>query len=1177
MRLNKIRLAGFKSFVDPTTVLLPSNLTGVVGPNGCGKSNVIDAVRWVMGELSARHLRGESMADVIFNGSSSRKPVGAASVELVFDNADGKIGGAYASYSEVALKRVVARDGASSYFINGGRCRRKDITQLFLGTGLGSRSYAIIEQGMISRVVEARADDMRAFIEEAAGISLYKERRRETESRIADTRENLARVQDLRDEVDKQIRHLQRQAAAARRYQEMRARERLLSAELLALRLREIDSGAAVQDEATRRCDLIMQQELAQQRSLEAALEKQREFHGQLGVDLGRVQARCYELGAEVTRTEENIRYTSELRNRHRTDLAQTGVSLAEVAAQIRADSERMAQLQAQIAALAPELATLRSAEQRSTDSLGAADSQWSDWQLRWEQFNGELGAARQSSEVESARIEQLESQLLRLQAQVDRLTGERESLQQQHERAPLESLSAREQAAGEHATNMEQSLAAALAQMHSLRTAQHEAEGRLDQLRAVREHSHAELTALEALQQAALGERDPGAADWLQGFGERSGQGALARVAALLTVEAGWEQAVETVMGDYLEALCVGDLDLLGDELQKLDSGNLSFIELDQPADGHAPAATAHAGGTLAERARGPEAVLARLAGVRTCDSLAQALRRRRSLQAGESLITPAGEWLGRNWLRLRRGVDPHAGVLERTQRLKSLASEHQQAQSGVHEAEVALELLRSQVMAAEQRREAAQAQIQHTHREHGELRAQLGALQARLDEANLRRLRLEGDHGEVSAELERARAGLESARRTYQGALEQLQRLDERLPALNAERDGHRERSAQARETAQAAQLALRDALIRHESRRSALESMQESAARLLEQRSQLTLRFDSLTLELADGDAPVIELQTRLQGALDRRLELETDLATARQSVEDAERELRSLEQRRQGAEERVSTARADLDSARLAAQESRVRRESLLEQFAQTLCNLEEVSAALLLEANVSDWEARLVEVRADIERLGPVNLAAIDELAQQNERKSYLDRQYNDVNDALNTLEEAMRRMDRETRTRFEDTFNRINTGLKDKFPRLFGGGHAYLELVGDDPLAAGVTVMARPPGKRNSTISQLSGGEKALTAVALVFSIFDLNPAPFCLLDEVDAPLDEHNVGRFCDIVREMSSQVQFIFITHNKATMELASQLVGVTMNEPGVSRLVSVDVDEAVRLAAV
>jgi chromosome segregation protein len=1173
MRLNKIRLAGFKSFVDPTTVLLPSNLTGVVGPNGCGKSNVIDAVRWVMGELSARHLRGESMADVIFNGSSSRKPVGTASVELVFDNADGKLGGAYASYSEVALKRVVSRDGTSNYFINGGRCRRKDITQLFLGTGLGSRSYAIIEQGMISRVIEARADDMRAFIEEAAGISLYKERRRETEGRIADTRENLARVQDLRDEVDKQIRHLQRQAASARRFQEMRARERLMSAELLALRLREIDSGAAVHDEATRRCELIMQQELAEQRAHEAALEKQREFHSQLGVELARVQARFYELGAEVTRTEENIRYTTELRARHRSDLAQTGVSLTEVGAQIVTDTERMAQLQAQIAALEPTLTTLRDAEQQAGESLRAADAQLADWQQRWEQFNGELGAARQSSEVEAARIEQLESQLLRLQGQADRLAGEHGTLQQQQASVSLSELGAREQAAGEHAANMEQVLASALAAMQALRTAQHGAETQLEQLRSVRESSRAELMSLEALQQAALGERDPAAASWVEGYAGRSGQGALARAASVLSVDAGWEQAVETVLGDYLEALCVTDLDVLGDELQKIERGNLTFIELES-ATRSGPAAD---GGTLAERARGPAAIVARLTGVRACDSLAQALLSRRTLDSGESLITRAGEWVGRDWLRLRRGVDPHAGVLERAQRLKSLALEHDQAHSGLREAETRLESLRTQVLAAEQRREAAQVQIQHAHREHGGLRAQLGALQARHDETNLRRLRVEGDLGEVNAELERARAGLDSARLTLQGALEQQRQLDERQPGLVAERDEHRERAASARDMAQNAQLALRDALIRHESRRSTHESMLETATRLIEQRSQLTVRFDTLTAELADGDAPVIELQTRLQGALDRRVELASDLNTSRQSAVDAEGELRSLDQRRSAAEERVSAARSDLDTARLAAQESRVRRESLVEQFAQTLCNLEEITAALLAEASVADWEAKLVDVRADIERLGPVNLAAIEELAQQSERKVYLDRQYGDVNDALTTLEEAMRRMDRETRSRFEDTFNRINAGLKDKFPRLFGGGHAYLELTGDDPLAAGVAVMARPPGKRNSTISQLSGGEKALTAVALVFSIFDLNPAPFCLLDEVDAPLDEHNVGRFCDIVREMAGQVQFIFITHNKSTMELASQLLGVTMNEPGVSRLVSVDVDEAVRLAAV
>ena len=1170
MRLSKIRLAGFKSFVDPTTVQFPSNLTGVVGPNGCGKSNVIDAVRWVMGELSARHLRGESMADVIFNGSSSRQAIGTASVELVFDNADGKIGGAYAGYAEVSLKRVVARDGSSSYFINGGRCRRKDITQLFLGTGLGSRSYAIIEQGMISRVIEARADDMRAFIEEAAGISLYKERRRETEGRIADTRENLARVQDLRDEVDKQIRHLQRQAATARRYQEFRSRERTLNAELLALRMRELDGGAAVQDVATRAAELIMQQELAEQRSCEAALEKQREFHGELGAALGVVQARYYELGADVTRTEENIRYTSELRNRHRQDLAQTTSTLAEVGAQIVTDQERVAQLQAEIAALAPERATLAAGEQAAAEALAAAETQFTDWQERWEGFNRELGAARQGSGVETARIEQLDGQLLRLQTQADRLALEHEAVGRQQAGAALDELLQSETEAGQRAEALEERLGKLLAAAQELRGEQRETEQRLEELRSRRDRARAELMSLEALQQAALGEKDPSAAAWLESFGKRSGHGAPTRVAAALAVDSGWEHAVETVLGDYLEAVCVGDLDQLADELQRLERGSVSFLET-------AGAGSAGLAGTLAARTHGPEAALAMLTKVHTCDTLAQALRERRHLQPGESLVTPTGEWLGRDWLRLRRGCDPHAGVLERAQRLKVLGSECEAANAGLQAAEAALNALRAQAQDTERARDAAQAQIQSAHREHGELRAQLGAMQARLNEAQLRRMRLEGDRDEVESELARARAGLAQARAAHGAALGALQQLDVRLPLLTDEREQHRERTAAARATAQGAQLALRDVLIRHESRRSTLDSMLATAARLIEQRAQLVQRYEALTAELADGDAPIHELQTRLQAALDRRLEVEADLANARQTLEDADLELRSLEQRRLGAEGRVAAARQDMDTARMQAQESRVRRESLAEQFAQTRCDLAEITAALAAEAVVADWETRLAEVRADIERLGSVNLAAIEELTQQSERKNYLDRQYTDVNDALTTLEDAMKRMDKETRARFEDTFNRVNAGLKEKFPRLFGGGHAYLELVGDDPLAAGVAVMARPPGKRNSSISQLSGGEKALTAVALVFSIFDLNPAPFCLLDEVDAPLDEHNVARFCDIVREMSGRVQFIFITHNKTTMEMASQLLGVTMNEPGVSRLVSVDVDAAVRLAAV
>jgi chromosome segregation protein len=1176
MRLSKIRLAGFKSFVDPTTVLLPSNLTGVVGPNGCGKSNVIDAVRWVMGELSARHLRGESMADVIFNGSSSRQPIGTASVELVFDNGDGKIGGAYANYAEVSLKRVVARDGSSNYFINGGRCRRKDITQLFLGTGLGSRSYAIIEQGMISRIIEARADDMRAFIEEAAGISLYKERRRETEGRIADTRENLARVQDLRDEVDKQIRHLQRQAAAARRYQDLRARERTLTAELLALRMRELDSGATVQDTATRSAELVMQQELAEQRACEAALEKQREFHDELGTKLSGVQGRYYELGAEVTRTEENIRYTTELRTRHREDLAQTSVALAEVGAQILTDQQRVAQLQAEIAVLTPELEALRAAEHGAVAALAAADTQFADWQGRWEIYNRELGGARQGSEVEAARIEQLDSQLLRLKSQADRLAVEHEAVGRAQDGTALQELATHEAAAARHASALEARLAAALADSQQLRGQQQETEQRLEELRRRRDQVRAEFLSLEAVQQAALGEKESGVSAWLEGFSRRSGQPEFARLAAELTVDSGWERAVETVLGDYLEAVCVRDLNELGEELQLLERGSLGFLETTEIGSEGEDAAIVR-GATLAAKVRGPSPARTMLASVRTCDTLAQALRRRRQLAAGESLVTPGGEWVGRNWLRLRRGSDAHAGVLERAQRLKELSRASAAADAALQTSEQARATLRAQVQETEQARDEAQRQLQTAHREHAELRAQLGASRVRLDEAQLRRQRLEADRDEVAAETSRTVEDLAQARQAHGLALEALQRLDASLPALTDEREMYRERTGTARTTAQAAQLALRDMLVRYESRRSTHESMVSTAARLLEQRSQLTQRHENLTAELADGDAPVHELEARLQDALDRRLEIEADLAMARQSLEDADSALRALEHRRLAAEGRVSAARQSMDEARMRAQESRVRRESLAEQFEQTRCDLTEVMAALADDALVGDWETRLGDVRSDIERLGPVNLAAIEELQQQSERKSYLDRQYGDVNDALKTLEDAMRRMDKETRARFEDTFNRVNAGLKEKFPRLFGGGHAYLELVGDDPLAAGVAVMARPPGKRNSTISQLSGGEKALTAVALVFSIFDLNPAPFCLLDEVDAPLDEHNVDRFCDIVREMSSRVQFIFITHNKATMELASQLLGVTMNEPGVSRLVSVDVDAAVRLAAV
>ena len=583
MRLTKIKLAGFKSFVDPTQVSFPSNLTGVVGPNGCGKSNVIDAVRWVMGELSAKHLRGENMADVVFNGSSARKPVGTASVELVFDNSDGKIGGVYANYNEISLKRQVSRDGSSGYFINSARCRRKDITNLFLGTGLGSRSYAIIEQGMISRVIEAKSDDMRAFIEEAAGISRYKERRKETESRIHETRENLERLQDVRDEIEKQIRHLQRQAATARRYQAFKETERRLTAELLALRLRDLDSGAEVHDSAMRERDLAMQAALADQRAAEAAIEKQRAFHNDQSDRVAAVQGRYYEVGADISRMEQTIQHSRELRDRQRSDLAQARSTIADLAAHIERDERQLETVREEIARLEPEVEGVQHAETAAAEALEAAEQALQDWQQRWEQFNRSLGSADQTTQVERARIEQLENQLRRLTAQADRLALERDALAAQESNEQLAALSEQEFVARAASEELAKSLSVAVEQVQTLRTEQFAAEKRLEAARGEREKARAELTSLEAVQKAALTDNAGGAAEWLSGKGLTH----QPRVAQTLEVESGWERAVETALGDYLEAVCVDDLDGLADSLAGLSKGRIALVHATGSSDG--------------------------------------------------------------------------------------------------------------------------------------------------------------------------------------------------------------------------------------------------------------------------------------------------------------------------------------------------------------------------------------------------------------------------------------------------------------------------------------------------------------------------------------------------------------------------------------------------------------
>jgi chromosome segregation protein len=1131
-----------------------------------------------MGEISAKHLRGDSMADVIFNGSSARKPLGTASVELVFDNSDGKIGGAYANYNEVALRRAVSRDGSSDYFINGMKVRRKDITQLFLGTGLGSRSYAIIEQGMISRVIEARPDDLRAFLEEAAGISRYKERRRETENRIAQTRENLDRLNDLREEVEKQIRHLQRQAATARRYQTLKEEERKLQAELLALRLQGLDVEAGIRDAAAQRCETALQAVLADLRAAEAEIEQIRADQASKADALGAIQARFYGAGAEVSRVEQSIQHARELRARQRSDLELSESQVQELTGLIQRDASQIEALNQELAGMTPALDVAHAEERNATELLGRCEQALAQWQHAWDAQAQAVAQGQRETQVERARIEQLENQQRRSLQLEERQEKERAALAELQPEIPLDHLAQQAHASRDAGERAVAELQALLADLSVTRERERDQAQALNALRAQWQQAQGRQVSTEALQQAALGKASGKVTHWLKAHA----LDLKPRVAQQLRVERGWERAVETVLGAYLEAVCVDGLDSVTQLLGSFDGGHLAVASIAHTSSEESESAalqgslSAPSPASLQSKVQGAAVLGSVLATVFTAETLSEALARRRELTAGQSVVTRDGVWLGPDWLRLSRDKEPHTGVIEREESLREIRLEVSRLEAAVKEAEHRLELTRERVREHEDRRERFQTDVNRLHREHLDKRAAHDAAQARNADAVRRLKQLETSLADVRAELVTTETQLRTSRSRMETAIEALVALEPKRLELEQERERLRGEQSAARAAAQSAQSAARSLGLQVESRRSSHASLTTTLSRVEAQLATLTVRRDELAAQLADGEQPLAQLQAQLEAALTVRAQIEGELHAAKLASDELDALLRERESGRGALEQRVEAARATMDEARLAASQVRVRRESVAEQLAATTMVLAELLANLDSQATVEAWETQLDETKGKIERLGQVNLAAIGEFKEQSERKEYLDRQCKDLTDALETLESAMRKIDRETRTRFQDTFDRVNAGLKEKFPRLFGGGHAYLELTGEESEVAGVSVMARPPGKRNSTISQLSGGEKALTAVALVFAIFDLNPAPFCLLDEVDAPLDENNVGRFCDIVREMSSSVQFIFITHNKSTMELASQLVGVTMNEPGVSRLVAVDVDEAVRMAA-
>ena len=1169
MRLRKIKLSGFKSFVDPTTLTIPGNLVGVVGPNGCGKSNIIDAVMWVMGESSAKHLRGDSLTDVIFNGSTARNPVGQATVELLFDNSEGRAGGQYASYSEIAIKRQINRDAISTYYLNGTRCRRRDIQEIFLGTGLGPRSYAIIEQGTISRLIEAKPDELRSFIEEAAGVSKYRERRRETENRIRHTKENISRLTDIRDELEKQLNHLQRQAKAAEKYQGLKKDERQLQAELLALNWKHLKAHMKDEEELVVTQENLVEAGLAELRQVESDIEKSRDELVSGNEGFNAAQSRFYGVGGEISQLEQKIQHTKERVSSIEQDIKQAQQEEAGANQHILQDKDKLGALAVTASSLEPKLQGSRNESNKAYEFLNQAEQAMQGWQAEWDTFNEASADYSRQEQIGETRLEHLqegtEESLQRRKA----LEQELDAIDEDVTRKIIEEHTASVITSEEKQAEFTRQLEAKQETLLSLRNEAQALNEKANEHRRAQQKREGRLASLEALQQSSFGKDQENISSWL----ESTGLADKPRLAQQLEVDTDWVRAVEVVLEDDLQDIIVDNHDQYTTELAALNEGNLGIIS----KVGEETSAAKTEFIRLADKITTSISLGGLLDGVYIAESLEAAKQIRTQLKGNDSVITRDGIWLGRGWSRVCRGMDEQNRTLTREQEIQDLKSLHVKAEKQLQELEAVIDGSRIAHDEVEQALNNLQSGLRQNQEELSGFRASLAAGRVQQEQIEARTTTINEELVSLDEQTKDDEFEIGTINKNLQSGSGNRKDMEAQRETLINLKEQHRSSLEDARKRWQSTHEESHGIALQLESISSQRASLEQGMKRNQMQLENIQKRSEDLKRSLIDHEKPVQGYQDELELKLKDRVSAEKCLADARTLVQTIETSLRESEQLRSVKEQKQQEIRELLEKARLATQESHIRLQTVEEQLESNGHEVAPILEQLAEDASVDAWKERLEGLARKIQRLGPINLAAIDEFSQLSERKTYLDSQDEDLAKALNTLGNAIQKIDKETRTRFKETFDKLNTNLKERFPQLFGGGHAYLELIGEDLLQTGVTIMARPPGKRNSTIHLLSGGEKALTAVALVFSIFELNPAPFCILDEVDAPLDDANVGRYSEMVAKMSSDVQFIFITHNKITMEIANQLLGVTMHEPGVSRLVSVDVDEAVEIAAI
>ena len=1154
MRLTHIKLAGFKSFVDPTVIPVPAQLTGVVGPNGCGKSNVIDAVRWVLGESSAKHLRGETMQDVIFNGSASRKPASRASVELAFNNELGRAAGQWSQYAEIAVKRVLDRSGDSTYYINNMRVRRRDVADLFLGTGVGARAYAIIEQGMISRLIEARPEELRGYLEEAAGVSKYKERRKETEARLKDARDNMNRVEDIQRELGIQVEKLTAQAAVAQHYRSFQADLTFAQHRLWYARKHDAAQQRARIDKDLAEAQNRLEAETARLRHIEATLEtaRQTQFAGQ--DTLNTTQAAYYQAQSEVARIEQAMAHQNATRERLYRQVQELGARMETQQARRASTAEALDEVNVQQPGFEAVLAEAEAAARQATDStLPQKDAALRQAQ----QAVGE--AQRVVSQLDQARpvghtkrqLEQLDIRQRRLaqeQAQLPRTDTTGLAQKQSEVEELAQTLSTAQMGLKEAET--------ALSELDAAR-AQHTRE--LETARKTLHQTEAELAALKKLQESLKADEKLG--DWLRSRGLDS----VPRLWEKLSVAPGWEAAVEAVLRERLQAVAA---EATPDWFADAPPARLTVWAGDGTT---VPVAAELLVSKIASDDGAAQTALADwLAGVYWANDAEAARGRAASLAAGECAVTPQGHVFTRHSVTFHGPHTAVEGILARGRELERLADDAVR--------------LREEVAWLEAAHAEAQQSYSDRQREIQALRAQTGQTQSRHHTAQMELLRLQQAVERVQSRAAQIAQELEEVIHQQTSEHATLDMLEARLKDYRAQGDDAREALYAARQQRDQADRAVFEA---RELQRAAERRHQEAGFVLATYSNKIRELGEALARieqEIADDEArltyaraelarlPADALDAELQCALTTRIAAETALAAAREAVEGLTAQLRGHDEARMTCEQGLDPLRRSIEQLKLKDQEAMLMQSQFELQLREAAADEASLESGLADSPRPSQLQAEITRLQNEIAALGAVNLAALDELTQAQERAEYLAAQCADLLEAVTTLEDAIRRIDQESRTRLKETFDTVNQHMGELFPKLFGGGQARLILTGDELLDSGVQVFAQPPGKKNASIHLLSGGEKTLTALSLVFAMFKLNPAPFCLLDEVDAPLDDANIERYCNLVKAMSDHTQFLFITHNRVTMEMAQHLAGVTMQEPGVSRIVAVDVEEAV-----